>query len=52
MPLFKPKRMVTLDIGNHSIKMAEFVIKKNQQPVLEYFSVFSIPGRIALSKAA
>lgn len=42
MPLFKPKRMVTLDVGNHSIKMAEFVIKKNQ-PVLEHFSIFSIP---------
>ena len=42
MPLFKPKRMVTLDIGNHSIKMAEFVIKK-KQPFLEHFSIFSIP---------
>ncbi len=34
--------MVTLDIGNHSIKMAEFIIKK-KQPVLEHFSIFSIP---------
>ena len=42
MSLFKPKRMVTLDVGNHSIKMAEFVIKKNQ-PVLEHFSIFPIP---------
>ena len=42
MPLFKPKRIVTLDIGYSSIKLAEFLIQK-KQPILDNFTVFPLP---------
>lgn len=39
----KPKRIVTLDVGSHTIKLADFSIKKKLIPVLEHFSTLPVP---------
>ena len=41
--LFKPKKMVTLDVGSHTIKLAEFSFNKKQDPFLENFTFLSVP---------
>lgn len=40
--LFQPKRMVTLDMGSHTIKLADLLIKKGQ-PFLQNFATLPVP---------
>ena len=40
--MFQPKRMVTLDIGSHTIKLADFLVKKGT-PFLQNFATLPVP---------
>ena len=40
--LFKPKRMVTLDIGSHTLKLGDFSFNK-AKPFLQHFAVLPVP---------
>ena len=40
--LFKSKKLFTLDIGSHTLKLAEFLVD-NERPFLENFAFLSIP---------
>ncbi len=40
--LFGPKRMVALDIGSHTIKLAQF-LRKKRKPFLEKFALLPVP---------
>ncbi len=42
MKWFKPKQVVTLDVGSHTMKLAEFSLKKGV-PFLENFAFFPVP---------
>ena len=41
--LFKPKKMVTLDVGSHTVKLAEFSFNKKNGPFLENFAFLPVP---------
>jgi len=40
--LFKPKKAIVLDMGSHTIKLAEFSMRK-KKPVLENCAFFNVP---------
>ena len=40
--VFQPKRMVTLDMGSHTVKLADFLIKKGK-PFLQNFATLLVP---------
>lgn len=40
--LFKPKRLVTLDVGSHTLKLGDFSFKK-AKPFLQNFAVLPVP---------
>ncbi len=40
--IFQPKRMVTLDMGSHTIKLADFLVKKGT-PFLQNFATLPVP---------